>query len=80
MTPEWMAAKFFKDWSAEDLVEAFKADVNIDLTLFIEYLEPYIINAVKDWFANKVGRPDLAAAFDTKEAKIWLRKRLERLG
>lgn len=76
LTPEWAAKNFFADWSAEDLRLAIKKDVDIDLTLFLDYVANEVGEALQKWFTEKLGRPDLGEVFKSEEARKWVIRKI----
>jgi hypothetical protein len=36
-----------------------------------------VAEAVQKWFAEKLGRPDLAEVFNEKEARKWLMRKVK---
>jgi len=76
LTPEWAAKNFFEDWTAEDLRLAIKKDVDIDLSLFLDYVANEVGEALQKWFTEKLGRPDLGEVFKTEEARRWVMRKI----
>jgi hypothetical protein len=76
LTPEWAAKNFFADWTAEDLRLAIKKDVDIDLTLFLDYVANEVGEALQKWFTEKLGRPDLGEVFKSEEARKWVMRKI----
>lgn len=68
------AKKFFSDWTKENFMSLFK-DTTTDLSIIVEPLSEAIQGAVARWFID-IGRPDIASAFLTDEAREWLKRRL----
>jgi hypothetical protein len=76
LTLEWTAKNFFESWSAEDLRLAIKKDIDIDLSLFLNYVADEVGEALQKWFTEKLGRPDLAEVFKTEEARRWVMRKI----
>ncbi len=75
---EWLAQKFFEEWTAEDLREMVEKDVEVDLTPIIGYVESAVVDeAVR--FLARIGRGDLASVIATKKGMEWLRKNIRKM-
>jgi len=77
LSTEWMAQRFFSDWTADELLLAIRKDIDIDLAPFADYIADRMGEALRSWFSSDLGRPDLGAVFATEEGKAWLKKKIQ---
>ena len=76
-TPQWFLFNFLKAWTPEDLKAAIEKNVQVDLSVFGDYVVDMVVREVLNWF--KQYRPDLYQVLSTDEGIAWLKKNITRI-